>query len=735
MDENLRKLYEFQGLKSIECGAKIESEIRKIPYVKSVIINSVTSRGRIELERHVNNDELLTCLSDIVNNVEKQVVLKEIQGVEASNNLFPKNYKDEFKRNEDMEDYDTQVFYNEFTDIKIAPVILGISIAAIAVLMNNKFSVIFSAISYLIIGVEVLQRAIKSTLKGRILEENFIITLVTMVAFLIGEYYEALGVMLLYKLGKYLQIFIGKKVKSYLDTSFSIKSYYKKFGSNGEKVEMISPEAIRVNDIIQVKPGDIIPVDGIIVNGSSQVDMSPLIGGFSTIKIKERDEVLSGTINETKLLEIKVTKSYKNSIASRIQSLVKDVTSKKTSVGKLMTKFTTYYTGILCVIALGVALVIPIFISDNFDYWIYKGLVFFLISCSYVLVSSIQLSFSCGIVSAAKNGIIIKNGNTMGKLSKVETVVFEKTGILTEGVFTVTKIVPIGFITDDLLIEYAAYAEIYSTHPIAKSIINAFKKNSSNPIIDKGRIKSYKEIPGKGVKIYYGDRYIYAGNSKLMDEYDIQYEKINEIGTIVYVAINQNYIGYIVMADKIKATSPKAINDLKAIGVKKVIMITSDNKINSDYVGKVLSIDEVYSDMEVNEKMLKIEELKSIKGRNSRILFVGDENNDELCDKSYLGLTMGNLKSFSNKKDDFIDIITDDPTYIAKAIKFGKNTQKLIIANILITFILKAIIIYLNILGFATMWCAAFIDVIITLISLLNIVHFIKSNKLGAFIK
>jgi Zn2+/Cd2+-exporting ATPase len=738
MDENLRKLYEFQGLNSVECGTKIESEIRKIPYVKSVIINSVTCRGRIELESEINNDDLFKLISNIVSKVEEQVVLKEIQKVETSYNLSTKNFVDEINEDNDVENIeenDLQSHSNEFVNIKIAPVILGIIIAAIAMLMNNKLSWILSVISYLIIGREILQRAIQSTLKGRISDENFTITLAIIGAFIIGKHYEAIGVMLFYKLGKYLQTFIAEKFTYNLDANFSIKSNYSKIKDHDEEMESILPENIKVNEIIQVKPGEKIPVDGIIITGSSKVDMSPLIGEFSTIRVKEKDEVLSGTINDTGLLEIKATKSFEDSIATKIKGLIKDATSKKTSTGKFMMKFARYYSETLFVLALGLALAPPIILSGIFNQWVYKGLVLLIISCSYVLVSSIQLSFSCGIVIAAKNGIMIKNGSYLEKLSKVETVVFDKTGILTEGTFTVTKIVPYGFITEDMLIEYAAYAEIYSTHPIAKAIIVAYKKNSSNPIIDKGRIKSYEEIPGKGVKIYYGDRYIYAGNSKLMDDYDIRYKKIDEIGTIVYLAINQNYIGYVIITDKIKSTSPKAINDLKAIGIKKVIMITGDNKINSDYVGKVLSIDEVYSDMVAHEKILKIEELKSINGKKSRILYIGDENNDELREKTFLGLTMMNIKSLFIKKGQYIDIVTNDPTYIAKAIKIGRITRKLVIENILVTFSLKALIIYLNILGLASMWFAASIDVLITFISVLNIVYFMKGNKLGVFNK
>jgi len=362
--------------------------------------------------------------------------------------------------------------------------------------------------------------------------------------------------------------------------------------------------------------------------------------------------------------------------------------------------------------------------------WLYRGLSFLVVSCPCALVISIPLSFFGGIGGASRSGVLVKGGNYLEALSKAEVVIFDKTGTLTEGSFEVTKITPYGFITEDMLMEYAAYAEIYSNHPIAKSIVESYKKISTKAIIDKSRIKSYEEIPGKGVKIYFGDRYIYAGNYKLMEELEIRYVKSNEVGTIIYVAVNNNFVGSLVISDRIKNTSPMAIAKLKELGIKKTVMLTGDNKTIAEYVAKVISIDEVRAELMPHEKVSEVEKIYNGLSKKGRLIFVGDGINDApVLARADIGIAMGGIGSDAAIEASDVVIMTDDPEKISTSIKIARKTQKIVVQNIAFSLLIKAIVLVLTALGITNMWMAVFADVGVTIIAVLNAMRAMKMEE------
>ena len=569
--------------------------------------------------------------------------------------------------------------------------------------------------SYLIVGFEILRKAFRNIKRGKVFDENFLMCVATIGAFAIQEFPEAVAVMLFYQIGEVFQDYSVDKSRESIASLINIKPDIANVLRAG-KEEKIDPDEVKINEIIIVKPGEKIPLDGVILEGNSFIDTKALTGEPTPKRVSTGDEILSGCINLEGILKIKVKKEYDESTVSKILELVENASSKKSKSEKFITKFAKYYTPIVVIIAAFLAIVPPLIIkSATFSDWLYRALSFLVVSCPCALVISIPLSFFGGIGGASKNGILIKGSNYLEALANLETIVFDKTGTLTEGSFTVQKINSIG-ISDEELIEIAAYAEWYSNHPIAKSVKHAYNEN-----VEEVKIKDVKEVIGKGILASVDEKQVLVGNEKLMQEYNINYEKSKEVGTILYIAINNIFSGTILISDKIKDDSIKCIELIKKNGVKQTIMLTGDKREIAENISKELGIDTVHSELLPDEKVKKMDELLKSKTQNKKIAFVGDGINDApVLALADIGIAMGGLGSDSAIEAADIVIMTDEPSKISTAIKISKKTMKIVRENIVFAITVKILVLILSALGVATMWEAVFADVGVAVIAILN---------------
>ena len=588
-------------------------------------------------------------------------------------------------------------------------------IALIVPFQNIWINRVIYLISYIIVGFEILKKAVRNIKRGKVFDENFLMSVATIGAFAIQEFPEAVAVMLFYQIGELFQDYAVDKSRKSISDLMDLRPDYANVLRNG-KEEKIDPDDVKIDEIIIVKPGEKVPLDGVVLEGNSFIDSKALTGEPKPRRVAESDEILSGCINLEGILKIRVKKEYDESTVSKILELVENASSKKSKSEKFITKFAKYYTPIVVIIAIFLALIPPLIIKNaTFSDWLYRALSFLVVSCPCALVISIPLSFFGGIGGASKNGILIKGSNYLEALSNLETVVFDKTGTLTEGVFKVQKINSIG-ISDEDLLEIAAYAEWYSNHPIAKSVKQEYSKN-----VEEVKIKNVKEITGKGILASIDEKQVLIGNEKLMQEYNINYEKSKEVGTILYIAIDNVFSGTILISDKIKDDSVKCIELIKTNGIKQTIMLTGDKKEIAENISKELGIDTVHSELLPDEKVKKMEELLKNKTQNKKIAFVGDGINDApVLALADIGIAMGGLGSDSAIEAADIVIMTDEPSKISIAIKISKKTMKIVRENIIFAITIKIIVLILSALGIATMWEAVFADVGVAIIAILN---------------
>ena len=589
---------------------------------------------------------------------------------------------------------------------------------------ESKFVNILFLIVYLIVGYDVLLKALKNASKGRVFDENFLMSIATVGAVIIGEVPEAVGVMLFYKIGEYLQsIAVGKSRKS-ITSLMQIRpdSANLKVGS---EIKVVSPEEVSIGDIIVVKPGEKIPLDGVVVDGFSMVDTSALTGESVLREIGVGESALSGFINKNALLTIEVTKEFGESTVSKILDLVENASSKKSKTENFISKFAKYYTPFVLFSAMAIAFIPPLVVPNaEFLDWFYRGLVFLVVSCPCALVLSIPLSFFSGIGNSSKHGILIKGSNYLEALKNVDTVVFDKTGTLTKGVFNVTKVNAVNVSKDELM-EYAAYAEANSNHPIAKSIVKAYNKN-----LDLGKIGEYEEIAAHGIKVNYNGKTVLAGNEKLMKANNVKYTPVSETGTVVYIAVDGKYAGDLVISDEIKADSKEAIAKLKQIGIKQTVMLTGDNKKVADAVATELKLDKVYSNLLPDEKVEKIEEIYQGRGEKEKVVFVGDGINDApVLARADVGIAMGGLGSDAAIEAADVVIMNDEPSQIAKAIAISKKTSRIVWQNIIFALGVKVIVLVATAFGASNMWEAVFADVGVALIAVLNAMRAMRMKE------
>ena len=577
-------------------------------------------------------------------------------------------------------------------------------------------------ISYLIVGFEILKKALRNIKKGKVFDENFLMSIATIGAFAIGEFPEAVAVMLFYQIGELFQDYAVDKSRKSISNLMNLRPDYANVLRNGE--EKIDPSEVKIDETIIVKPGEKIPLDGVITEGNSFIDTKALTGEPTPKRVSEGDEILSGCINLEGILKIKVKKEYYESTVSKILELVENASTKKSKSEKFITKFAKYYTPTVVIIAVFLAIIPPLIIKGaTFSDWIYRALSFLVVSCPCALVISIPLSFFGGIGGASKNGILIKGSNYLEDLSKLETVVFDKTGTLTEGVFKVQKIDSIE-ISEEELIEIAAYAEWYSNHPIAKSIKEAYNKDA-----EEIKIKNVKEITGKGIIADIDGKHVLLGNEKLMHDYNIIFEKNKDVGTILYCAINNVFSGTILISDIIKDDSVKCVRLLKSNGIKQTIMLTGDKKEVTEEISKKLNFDAVHYELLPDEKVQKLEELLKNKKENKKIAFVGDGINDApVLALADIGIAMGGLGADSAIEAADIVIMTDEPSKISTAIKVSKKTMKIVRENIVFAISVKILVLILSAIGVATMWEAVFADVGVAIIAILNSLRMIKKK-------
>lgn len=607
---------------------------------------------------------------------------------------------------------------------KIIIAVILFIIALVVPFANEWINKAIFIVSYLIVGLEVIKEALEHLFKGKLFDENFLMTIATIGAFGVGEFPEAVCVMLFYQIGELFQNYAVDKSRKSIASLMDIRPDFANI-KIGDKIEKVSPEEVKIGDIIIVRPGERIPLDGIVIEGKSMIDTSSLTGESVPRNVSINDEVLSGCINQNGLLTIKVNKEFGESTVNKILDLVENASSKKSKSENFITKFAKYYTPIVVIIAVILAIIPPLVLKDaNFTDWLYRALTFLVVSCPCALVISIPLGFFGGIGGASKMGILVKGSNYLEALANTELVVFDKTGTLTEGVFEVQKVESKGISKEDLL-RYTVYAENHSTHPIATSVKKAYGKE-----INVTNISKVEEISGFGVIANVDGKDILVGNEKLMKEKNIQYTKCNEIGTILYVAIENEFAGYIVIADKVKKDSAKAISNLKNMNIKKTVMLTGDKKEVGENIAERLRIDEVYTELLPDGKVKKVEELLKEKDAKAKLAFVGDGINDApVLAISDIGIAMGGLGSDAAIEAADVVIMTDEPSKLIDAIKISKKTMRIVKENIIFAIGIKIAVLILSAFGLSTMWEAVFADVGVSIIAIINALRALNTKK------
>ncbi|MFT5873647.1 MAG: Cd2+/Zn2+-exporting ATPase [Clostridium sp.] len=728
MDTIIKREFILEGLGCANCANKIEAQCKKLDGVLGANINFISKSLIIQFK----SEEIILNVID-----ETKKIIKRI---EPNVKVIPKNvntFKQDQKGHGDVEKshghdekgHDNGHEHGEEGNNKnkIIRFSVGVAIFIIAIVFKLDRLVEFALflISYLLIGGEVLIVAVRNILRGQVFDENFLMALATVGAFSIGQYPEGVGVMLFYQVGEFFQDIAVNKSRKSISALMDIRPDYanKKFK---DEIIKVDPEEVLIGDIIIVKPGEKVPLDGIVMEGKSLVDTAALTGESVPRQVKSGDEILAGCINKNGLLTIEVKKEFGESTLAKILDLVQNASSKKAPTENFVTKFARYYTPIVVISATALAILPPLLIPGaTFSQWIYRALVFLVVSCPCALVISIPLGFFGGIGGASKNGILVKGGNYLEALNSVEVVVFDKTGTLTKGVFKVTEMHVEGDISNEELLEYAAFAESNSNHPIAISILKAYGK-----VVSKEDISDVSEIAGNGIRAKVKGKYVLAGNSKLMDSEKISYNKAGNVGTIIYVAIDKKYAGSIIISDEIKEDSIGAIVDLKSMGVKKIVMLTGDNKDIATDIGRILGVDEVYSELLPHEKVEKLELLQKEKSSKGKIVFVGDGINDApVLARADIGIAMGGVGSDAAIEAADIVIMTDEPSKIAEAIKIAKKTKKIVMQNIVFALSVKAAILILAVFGISTMWEAVFGDVGVALIAVLNSMRAMKVDS------
>lgn len=610
--------------------------------------------------------------------------------------------------------------YIEDNRTEFVKIIISLTLFCIGLLIKQNISkLLIMIVAYLIVGFDVIFKAFNNIKKGKVFDENFLMTIATIGAFCIGEYSEAVAVMLFYSIGEVLEDIAVGKSKNNITKLMDIRSDYANLIVDND-VKRVDPKEVKIDDIIVVKAGEKVPLDGVIIEGYSYVDTSCITGESVPRKIGVNDNIISGFINREGVLKVRVTGDYKNSTASRILEMVENSSNRKTNTERFITKFSKVYTPIVVIIALLIAIIPPLVSDISFSDSIYKALVCLVISCPCALVISIPLSYFAGIGCASKNGILVKGSNYIEKLSNLGCIVFDKTGTLTEGVFEVVKVRSYNKYTNDDVIKYLAYAESYSNHPISYSIGSKYGKD-----IDSNLISNYQEIPGKGISVEIEENKILAGNIKILLDNNIEFVESNDNGTVVYLVINNIFAGYVVISDVLKDDSKKIVNVLKDMKIDSA-MLTGDNNLYASEICSRVGIDRYYSDLLPEGKVDKLKEIIS-DYNNKNVAFIGDGINDALVlSESDIGIAMGDIGSDAAVEAADVVIMTDELFKIVDSIKISKKVKKIVIENIWIILFVKLFAMALGIMGIAMIWQAVIADVGVAVVTILNSLRCLK---------
>lgn len=708
----------IEGLDCPNCAAKVERKINTLEGIKEATVDFL-GKKIVVLADEISENELVELIQTEVDKIEDgvKVFVPKVQAGESSS-----------------EEEDTGKIKKK---LLIGGILFVLGIFVPKTLFIPKLAVFL--VSYLVIGGDVLLSAFKNILNGQVFDENFLMAIATIGAFAIGEYPEGVAVMLFYQLGELLQGIAVNNSRKSIVSLMDIRPDYANI-KVGEGIKKVSPEEIKVGEIIVVKPGEKVPLDGKIVKGASTFDTSALTGESLPREAKAGDDVLSGFINKNGLIEIQVAKVFSESTVSKILYLMENAGSKKSKTENFITKFARYYTPVVVITALIVAIFPPLLIQGaTFSDWIYRALIFLVVSCPCALVISIPLGFFGGIGGASRHGILIKGTNYLEVLNNLESVVMDKTGTLTKGIFKVTEVNAENNIkindfqnnktelTKPLLLKYAAHIEKFSNHPIAQSIVAEYENSVSK--VDENVVKDFEEISGFGIKVNINNHQFLAGNSKLMNLGNITFDKKENLGTAIYLAADGKYIGNILISDEVKEDSARAIKGMKENGVKEIVMLTGDNEAIGKNIAEKLGIDKVFTELLPNEKVEKLEEIYKTKSEKGKVAFVGDGINDApVLARADLGIAMGGAGSDAAIEAADVVIMNDEPSKIVTAIKIAKKTKEIVWQNITIAFAVKIVVMALGLFGDATMWEAVFADVGVALLAVLNATRVLRYN-------
>lgn len=708
----------IEGLDCPNCAAKVERKINTLEGIKEATVDFL-GKKIVVLADEISENELVELIQTEVDKIEDgvKVFVPKVQAGESSS-----------------EEEDTGKIKKK---LLIGGILFVLGIFVPKTLFIPKLAVFL--VSYLVIGGDVLLSAFKNILNGQVFDENFLMAIATIGAFAIGEYPEGVAVMLFYQLGELLQGIAVNNSRKSIVSLMDIRPDYANI-KVGEGIKKVSPEEIKVGEIIVVKPGEKVPLDGKIVKGASTFDTSALTGESLPREAKAGDDVLSGFINKNGLIEIQVAKVFSESTVSKILYLMENAGSKKSKTENFITKFARYYTPAVVITALIVAIFPPLLIQGaTFSDWIYRALIFLVVSCPCALVISIPLGFFGGIGGASRHGILIKGTNYLEVLNNLESVVMDKTGTLTKGIFKVTEVnvknnIKINDfennkteLTKPLLLKYAAHIEKFSNHPIAQSIVAEYENSVSK--VDENVVKDFEEISGFGIKVNINNHQFLAGNSKLMNLENITFDKKENLGTAIYLAADGKYIGNILISDEVKEDSARAIKGMKENGVKEIVMLTGDNEAIGKNIAEKLGIDKVFTELLPNEKVEKLEEIYKTKSEKGKVAFVGDGINDApVLARADLGIAMGGAGSDAAIEAADVVIMNDEPSKIVTAIKIAKKTKEIVWQNITVAFAIKIVVMALGLFGDATMWEAVFADVGVALLAVLNATRVLRYN-------
>lgn len=715
----------LEGLDCANCANKIEQKVNRLEEIEEANVNFSMGRMNVTMKEELNKEDVIGKITKIVKELEPDVDVKELkpdalvsEDKEKHVHCHDGACNCHVDHSHEIEEKSGRLGFIKENIL----LILGIVLYVAAMIFKDSMSqvAILFILSYVLVGGKVVLTALKNIRRGQIFDENFLMSVATLGAIAIGEYPEAVAVMVFYEVGELFQGYAVNTSRKSITSLMNVKAEYANLITEEGEVK-VKPESVKIDDILAVRPGERIPLDGIIIEGTGSIDTSALTGESMPREVAENDEILSGSINLSSVIKMKVTKNFGESTISRILEMVENAGSRKAETEKFITKFCRYYTPAVVFSAIALAVIPPFIFKDaSFSTWLYRALSFLVVSCPCALVVSVPLGLFAGIGAASKKGVLVKGGNYLEAMKDIDIVVFDKTGTLTKGNFKVTEINAEGMSEEELL-KVSAIGESFSNHPIAQSIVKEYGRE-----INKDEIKNYEELSGHGIKAVIDGKETLIGNYKLMKKYEINCSEVNTSGTTVYIAINGRYSGNIVIEDEIKEDSKQAIKRLKEIGVKKTVMLTGDNKKVAEKVASQLGLDEVYSELLPIDKVTNVEKLLS-KDKNRKLAFVGDGINDApVLARADIGVAMGGIGSDAAIEAADVVLMKDSPISLADGIMVARKTNKILWQNIIFSLGVKIAVLILISFGMASMWGAVFADVGVTLIAVLNSMRALK---------